>query len=254
MKIKKVIAFREGYLPTPRHRKLRYRDVQEEVEIDVKEITEKNAPVALRVYSWDGTTKDYKYYNGKLWTKVLWQDKHTGKEGLLPKKKLQWYIRGVYDYWNYSKEDVINSYIEDAKRYLIIDGVVYEITGEPRYICMTFGLGHNHGGTSLMVSNWYNPNISKDRYFNALEREKAIEYTKNIALRRGDTKDIDRIGESYNIEVLIPEVIKCNPQKEHGEGDSFLNELNAITESTSSATEAGLLVMCATANEINRIK
>jgi len=48
-------------------------------------------------------------------------------------------------------------------------------------------------------------------------REKAIEFTKTRAIVRKDTKDVDRIGKSYNIEVLIPESIKCNPQKDHDE-------------------------------------
>lgn len=252
MQIKNQYTYKEGYLPTPRHRKLRYRDVQDVVILNIPEITEQEAPIALRVHNWDDTKKNYRLWNNKLWTVIQWHDKHCGKEGLLPLSELHWYIRGEYAYWNYSKEEIANSFIEDAKKYLIIDGVVYQVTGEPRYVSMTFGLGHNHGGTSLMIDNYYNPNISKKCYFNALEREKAIKFTKERAIKRGDTNDVDKIGESYNIEVLIPKAVKCNPQREHGDGDPFLNQLYGITESSSSTMEAGLLGLCLLNKEMEK--
>lgn len=254
MKLHIKFEYQEGYLPTPRCRKLRYRNVEDITKITVNEITEQEAPIALIVHNYDNTKKEYRYYNDKLWTKLYWNEKHCNKEGLMPLTELHWYIRGIYDYWNYSKEEVTESYIEDVKKYLIIDGVIYKETGEPRYVSMTFGLGHNHGGTSLMIDNWYNSNISKNSYFNALQREQAIKFTKERAIKRGDTNDIDRIGKSYNIEVLIPEAVKCNPQVEAGEGDSFLNSLYVITESSSSSTEAGLLSMCLFSSEFNKNK
>jgi hypothetical protein len=79
-----------------------------------------------------------------------------------------------------------------------------------------------------------------------LQREEAIKYTKEKALKRGDTDDLERIGESYNIEVLIPEAVKCNPQIEHGDGDPFLNALENIAENSSSSAEAGLLTIAYT--------
>ena len=60
-----------------------------------------------------------------------------------------------------------------------------------------------------------------------LQREEAIKYTKEKALKRGDTDDLERIGESYNIEVLIPEAVKCNPQIEHGMEIHFSTRLRA---------------------------
>lgn len=100
-----------------------------------------------------------------------------------------------------------------------------------------------------MLENGYNPNISRECYFNALEREKAIKYTKNRALKRGDTDDIKRIGNYYNIEVIIPEAVKCKPQIEAGEGDKFINGIENIIDNSNSASEAGLLTMCITLNK-----
>lgn len=258
MELKVKYNYKEGYLPTPRCRKLRFRTTEDEVRINIKEITEQQAPIAFIVTDLDmGTgefTKkiEYRFYNNKLWAKVNWRDKHCNKEGLLPLSELRWYIRGVYDYWNHDKEKVIESYLDDAKDYLIIDGIVYEVIGEPRYVINTFGLGHNHGGTGMFVENHYNSNISKKRYFTALQREEAIKEANRIASNRGDTNDVGKFGEGYNIEVFIPEAVKCNPQKEHGDGDPFLNSLDSITESSSSVGEAGLLGMCLFANELNK--
>lgn len=76
------------------------------------------------------------------------------------------------------------------------------------YNVTIFGLGHNHGGTGFFIEYHYNPNISSKNYFNALEREKAITYGKQIALNRGDTDSIEGMGEHDIIEVLMPEMVK----------------------------------------------
>ena len=126
---------------------------------------------------------------------------------------------------------------------LIIDGILYEITEEPKYVINTFGLGHNHGSTAMFIENCYNPNISKHNYFNALQRNEAIKYGKDVALRRGDTDSIDRIGSGINIEVLIPEAVKANPMNEAGDGDSFINNAEQIISNSNDALEAGLLLI-----------
>jgi len=250
MKIEVKYNYTEGYLPTKRHKILRYRDVVGMTMVEINEIKKEDAPIALRVHNYDETIKDYRYWNNKLWTVVMWQERHCGKEGLYP---IDEFLNSI-QYRSYYKdiESIENEIHEYTSKHVIIDGVIYQETGEPRYVSMTFGLGHNHGGTSLMIDNYYNSNISKNSYFNALERDKAIEYTKSRAIKRGDTNDVDRIGKSYNIEVLIPEAVKCIPQKEHGDGDPFLNSLYAITESSSSINEATVLGLTVLANEFNK--
>lgn len=139
-----------------------------------------------------------------------------------------------------------------AENYVIFDSKVWETCGEPMYNVTTFGLGHNHGGTGFFIQYNYNPNISNKNYFNALEREKAIAYGKQVALNRGDTNSIDGMGESDIIEVLMPEMVTRNPQREHGEGDSFMNLIEDVISNTDSSAEAGLLTACICANEINK--
>ena len=51
------------------------------------------------------------------------------------------------------------------------------------------------------------------------------------------------MGDHDIIEVLIPEMVHRNPQKDHGEGNSFLNSLENMISGTDSSTEAGLLAI-----------
>ena len=135
---------------------------------------------------------------------------------------------------------------EKTKHYVICNGVVWKECEEPMYLINTFGLGYNHGGTGFFIQYSYNSNISNKNYFNALQREQAIAYGKQIALNRGDTDSVEGLGDGKDIEVFMPEMVKRNPQKEHGEGDSFMNSLETMIQGTSSSAEAGLLAVCMT--------
>ena len=258
MKIKTKISYYEGYLPTKRHRKLRYREIEEEVELSVNKVSEEETKTAFLVKDGSSVT-EIKLWNNELWKKVLYSEKVSGAKGLYPVeeflKSINYYSSPLYppkDESQSDRETAILSKEKYIQDYLLIDDEVYKKTSEPRYVVMTFGLGHNHGGTSLMIDGYYNSNISKDCYFNALERNRAIKEAKETAIKRGDTESIDSIGEYYNIEVLIPEAVKCNPQKEHGEGDPFINKINDITKNASSSTEAGLMAMALTFAEIGK--
>lgn len=66
---------------------------------------------------------------------------------------------------------------------------------------------------------------------------------KEVAYRRGDTDSISYIENAERIEVLMPECVKANPQSWNEPGDSFLNQLEEITESTESSFEAGLMAI-----------
>lgn len=45
------------------------------------------------------------------------------------------------------------------------------------------------------------------------------------------------------IEVLMPEMVKRNPIKDHGNGDEFTNSIEEMIERTDNVMEAGLLAM-----------
>jgi hypothetical protein len=256
MNIHIKFSYKEPYLPTKRHRIPHYRAVEGETDITLRETTAAEAPVAFRVTTFGDPNVEYRLYDGKLWTPRLWSEEYCGAKGLYPVEELVQSLSytSYYDEINarYGKDEFISQKENKAKHYLIVDGTVYHHIGEPRYCINTFGLGHNHGGTGFFVENWYNSNISKNNYFNALEREKAIAYGKAVAARRGDSESVESIGKYADIEVLIPDAVHCNPQTEHGEGDPFINQINAMINGTDSTNEAGILAIAMTLREINK--
>ena len=259
----------EKYLPTKRHRVLRERYVKNSVDVNVKELKENEFPVAFIVKDygwlyeeenkdadWGIITTEIRTYKGKLWKAVRYSECVSHATGWMPISYIKNRIQDYAPCWkggeSFSEASIImESNISECKKnirkkskgYIIFDGKVWTSCGEPMYVINTFGLGHNHGGTGFFVEYFYNSNISNKNYFNALERDKAIAYGKQVALNRGDTKSVDGMGEHDIIEVLMPEMVKRKPQKEHGNGDEFLNSIEEIISGTDSTLEAGLLTM-----------
>lgn len=266
---------RQKYLPTKRHRKLRERYVKNNFDVEIKEVTKEEFPVAFIIHDYKAIYKDTKYYEGfeknsdfrmfseeiRTYDRSLYlpvRITHGAAISLCfePLNYIKEYLEDFEPYWkggeDFTEDSIIKEdYINDCKEHIlrkskdciIYDGKVWKVCTEPMYVINTFGLGHNHGGTGFSITYNYNCNISKNNYFNALEREEAITYGKEVAANRGDTKSIDKIGKFDNIEVLMPEMVKRNPQKEHGDGDTFINSLENMINNTDSSMEAGLLAM-----------
>ena len=239
------IKYYHPYLP-PRCRKYRYEEKEEEITLSVKSVASDEAPIAFKL-------SDYGHVSEKL-TEI-----RCFKKKLY--KKYRRYIDGewvvdveapmlnsmIHPYFSWNCEERTREYCvagckKEAERYIVIDGVIWERCGEPRYCVNTFGLGHNHGGTGLFVEEHYNINISNRNYFSAFDGKKAVEYANQVAARRGDTNDVGRFEEM--IEVLMPECVKVKPIRQHGKGSKFINALNTITENSDSAAEAGLAAIC----------
>lgn len=254
--------FMHPYLPSPRHRKLRYEAVKTLVTLELKETTSHSAPVAfivkgnrIRLESEDfaPSVEEYRAYNGDLWVPSWKNDYVNQGKGPFTVEDLIHHLESRLRCGRTpEKEQLLADAQELIDRFLLIDGVVHERIGEPMFVIMTFGLGHNHGGTALMLSNWYNPNLRKDAYFTALQRDEAIAEAKRIAERRGDTDSISSVEVDKDITVLMPEMVRRNPALEHGDGDPFLNELHALSEAAPDAVTSGALVVAATLKEIGR--
>lgn len=270
--------YEQKYLPTKRHRKERARMVEDTCSVEVKEVTEREFPVAFIVHDYKSVyenAKSYDDFNGNGEYKMFAEEIRTYDGKLYTPvrvthgaaistifENLDYVKERITDYAPYwkggeeftkdsiiksdNKEEVTNDIIDRAAQYIIYDGKVWNECGEPMYNITTFGLGHNHGGTGFFISYYYNGNISNKNYFNALEREKAIAYGKQVALNRGDTNSVEGMGDHDIIEVLIPEMVHRNPQKDHGEGDSFMNSLENLISGSDSVMEAGLLAMAFT--------
>jgi hypothetical protein len=136
-----------------------------------------------------------------------------------------------------------------ARSILFIDGERWAEAGEPRYVIMTFGLGHNHGlgwGTSLSTDDSYNSNISRDRYYRIDHYREAVKAATQIAQRRGDTKALPIANQKpTRFEIIIPQAIRLNPRREHGKGCEFINKCEAMIEASPTAGSAGPLLMTA---------
>lgn len=257
---KQVITINEryycAYIPSARSQKFEFDEVTGPIKVTIPSLTSEEAPVAFRL-------SDYSHKENKQ-TEIRWYDGHcyhrcirriTGGKEL----KIEWLtaedakseLRPGLPYGHSrSRELCQKKYREAAKGYILVDGYLWRQCGEPRYEIVTFGLGHNHGGTGLFVEEYYNSNISRERYFSALDGDKAVSEANRIAERRGDTNDVGKFHKM--IEVLIPEAVTILPMQEHGEGDPFMNKLEAVTEAAPDATTAGLLAMMVGMQEINK--
>lgn len=259
MKIKTWIKYEESHIP-PRCRKPRYNECEDYVDINLPEVTMDNLRLAFEDSSYDGAGKIY-FYKGKLWTQAKLRNKnyaeehgfHTALDELVwCHENCSTYFRFDFDREHYrkdtSRQAVVKQARNDMKRYLLVDGILFEKTAEPRYCIYTFGLGHNHGSTALSVNYGYNPNISKECYFSALQGDEAVTEAKKIALGRGDTESVGRI--EAEISVFMPELVKVKPQKQHGDGNKLLNTFNTITSAAPDTLTAGLLCIAATQQQI----
>ena len=263
MKIKFWTKYNVGFLPTPRCRKLRYREEEEYVYAEVKEISKDVLVPAFEIgytiYS----------YEGRLWREATERDIHCTSRDRKPMTALDALIYAGVTYSTYfgkyngycgdestreQRDDVIARLERDMKNYLIVDGVLYTTDSEPMYVIHTFGLGHNHAGigTSLSITGYYNSNISKKCYFNALQYDEAVDVAIKTALGRGDTDSVDYIRSLEPIKVFDTKFVTRNPQVEHGDGCAFLNAIESVISSSDSANEAGLLAMAVTAAEISK--
>lgn len=247
--LKVNISYDEAYLPSPRHRNLRYRTKEETIQVPIHRVKKDEVRLAFTLSDY-GHKSQYQtkivLYEGKLyireWRHLMNGETYHGKDGYRPLELARLKLRNPHTFnCSLSRTEVVEMVKEQAAEYLIIKNEVWIRCGEPRYVIITFGLGHNHGGTGLFVETGYNPNISNSRYFNALQGKEAVEEAKRIARGRRDTDSVRLMHEM--IKVHIPETVTCNPMKEHGEGNAFLNMLDSVTQNSRSAAEAGLLTM-----------
>lgn len=272
----------EFFLPTKRHKKARSHRINDTATINVPELNENNFPVAFVIHDMKSVyenAKDYndfegrgdyrmfseeiRTYNGNLYMPVRVTHGAAISTLFEPVASLADTLRPYCSYrYNIAEEELTETAVitrsdreekiaeitSKAEQYVICNGVIWKTCGEPMYNIVTFGLGHNHGGTGFFIEYAYNNNISAKNYFNALQREEAIEYGKAVALRRGDTNSVDEIGKYKNIEVIMPEMVKRNPKAEHGEGDRFINAVEEIVNASNNSLEAGILTIALTAS------
>lgn len=152
MIIKTWIKYEDSYLPTPRCKKLRYKECEEYIDAELKEIDQREMKLAFEDNSFEGDGKIY-YYNNKLWKKTKRNmniTKENGTKSAL--EDLIWASEHCSTYFSFdfdrihygkdtSRENTIKSIKSDMENRLLVDGVLFETTYEPRYIILNFGGG-----------------------------------------------------------------------------------------------------------------
>lgn len=219
MIIERIMAYKEGYLPTSRHRKERFREVEGLFTAELSEISTADpyceAYLVFRVHDYEVHAEgiqvtDYRMYDGQLYRPSL-----RGRYFNCNDAEYRLPVLGseiadklhVLCSRDFSKSEVAMKYQEEADRYLIIDGVVWEKASEPFYYVETFGLGNNHGGTSLLIDR---NGRCTDYYhtYSALQREEAVNAAIQVALDRGDTDAVPCLQKNDRyIEVINPDVV-----------------------------------------------
>ena len=195
------------------------------VTLTVREVTAEQAPIAIQAAQMDfesGVYKEpisYRWFEGRLWTDVpvcgCSRSRHSTQYPALPaalslitdSATLSNSEFGIYVGVHGGKDGIAAHLQTCSGDWLIIDGQLHRTAGEPMYVVMTFGMSHNHGGTSLMTDDHLNPNLKREAYFSLLEQEQAVAYTLAVADNRGDTVKVST-DSGFRFEVLIPEAIQ----------------------------------------------
>ena len=184
---------------------------------EVIENTENNG--ATYKYSCASSAAPFKNF----WSGLQWSDARLG-----PKHNLSecGFDKWITDDGLVEKSGVVcREWVEDNREKVLdklnnivdglmsVDGIMFSLASEPRYEVNCFGAGRNFS-VAMFISQGYNPNISNRCYFNALDFDKA----KASFIERSPDKNEPAVPNCGNqIEVLIPEAVKCNPKIEHVE-------------------------------------
>lgn len=210
MKIETTIKYYEGYIP-PKCRKTRFKEITETILLNLREVDVNALKLAFKDLSHE--IEGY-YYKGKIYSKVkhyIGNESDNECETIL--SNLIWWrkISSIYfarcksymfnknydDYSNYeTREEIIARAKKDMQRYILVNGELYEKTELPCYRIITFGLGHNHGGTGLLVcynkkpQTWIKRKENRGYCFSALDFNNAYQKAVAVANGRGDNLSI----------------------------------------------------------------
>lgn len=211
-------SYTEEYLPTPRCRKLREREVKSSITVNIRKCSTEDAPLVMIVTSYDCEERDIRAFKGKLYRNVQWHNMKRGDgEPLMQNETIhtinwQFLIWGN-DYYNDSrwtgeKGDATSKakIRKSANKFLVIDNMVFERTTEPIYNITCFGCNDSAG----MFVDYENKDSKYCHNYSALQREECHRELKRILSH--SRRNYDN-SENYNIKVLAPEYVKFKKGK-----------------------------------------
>lgn len=224
-------------LPTPRHKVPRdvYHDAT--VTVSIPEVSVDDTELGFTVtkdewvyYDEDGNRapryggpgvrregeleeveRELRVFNGQLYCEVLDDIDNGEAVDATPKWIQHQFERGFSS--SRFEGDSEDAAARDAQHslngYISIDGKVWRTTREPVYRIMTFGMGSNHGGTSISLDSAPETehHAADDWYFPATQLDEAVAAAVIVAQKRGDDKSIDRIRATKPIQVQNPDQV-----------------------------------------------
>ena len=214
-------TYTEEYLPTPRCKKFREREVKGSISVNIRECHKADTTLVMMVKDYDCDEREIRAYKGKLYRNV--QERNPERDGIqplhenVPLNKMKWqsHLWGNVYYnackWNREKGDKgTKLYIKkNASNYLVIDGMVFERTTEPIYNITVFGL-NNSAGMFITYKDKFSSQSSCN--FSALERDKCHEALKKI-LSYSVVKHDN--SEFHDIKVYASEYVKFKRLKKY---------------------------------------
>lgn len=177
--------------------------------IEVPEVAGDDAPVAFRIADMHFGPNEYRWWDQRLWVPFL---PHSNQDE--PSTPGSRYFPA--DVELHAHGDGLDEALEEARRqfeqYLIIDGKVWsEPPGEPMYLVWAGGWAAGNSTTVLVAND--TPNRDLANLFRADQFDLARDKALKIAKARNQTDDLDEIR-TRKIEVLIPEAIRADPQRD----------------------------------------
>lgn len=150
-------SYTEEYLPTPRCKKLREREVKSSTSINIKECSKEDAPLVMVVKSYDCEECEIRVFKGKLYRNVQWRNMNRADGDPIEQNEtintINWqFIIWGNDYYNDSRwtgergDATSKANIKKrASKYLIIGDMVFMRTTEPIYNITCFGCNDSAG-------------------------------------------------------------------------------------------------------------
>lgn len=226
MQLEITFSYPEPYLPSKRHKKPRERCVEVTMPFEVSSIDASSFPTAFITHEFNRyredteeyylseQTKMYKAFNGKLFRLLnLFNEPQHVHEALSVEVKELLRKTKYAPQKPVTKETTISNIQAYLDGFIIVDGQeVWKKASEPVYYIQYVYSGLKNPINIVSVKDY--EECPLEDCFNALQKEEAKAYCEQKAKIYGIYT-----GPCGHIEVLIPEMVKCDPQVEYVMGE-----------------------------------
>lgn len=241
MKFTVEYDYTQNFLPTKRHRNLRIRKMHGKVDVKVKELTETEFPVAFIVHElqdvYEGMKSYDDYENCKGEYKMFAEEIRTYKGELRTPVRITHgaAISTLFRDYTYILENI--EYLLRNKSGLNkFDNYPYTDNAD-EFTEQSIIINDNKKEVEKYIKNHIKSYIYFDgKFWSVCNEPMYMVNTFGLGHNHGGT--------------VMPEMVKANPKKEHGKGNSFLNDMEKVISGSPDVLTAGMLCMAITAMEM----